>query len=319
MIGIVIASKNNWPYTIRTIQTALAHTPDSFILIIDDASEEWQPDYFDRLLSIDPKRIEINRFEKPGGLTRSWNYGVSRCRQLGMKYCVVANNDLAFSSDWFSPVRWVLDGPEIPYSDFRFAGPVSNAPGHSKAQDVRTMLPDYEVADSDEAIAETSNRLFGRKDAVETNRLNGFCFAAKTSSFERNAIDAKRGIYFDHAIPLAGNEDAFFRRAVAAGATLLIAADSFVFHYRGVTRQGKGGLERGRASNDSLPGMESLSAIQLVAKPRSPLRPECIHFGRLINPVPGRPSCRQPHFCNLLEREVLRCVECQICHRHDPA
>jgi GT2 family glycosyltransferase len=117
-----------------------------------------------------------------------------------------------------------------------FAGPVTNAPGHCPHQNVVNWLPDYELSDAERSLTATAARLsMAFAGVVEpAAKLNGFCIAARTSAFWQYAFDRKSA--FDPAIRLAGNEDAFFRRAQGRGARLAVLPSSFVFHYRSVTR-----------------------------------------------------------------------------------
>lgn len=111
------------------------------------------------------------------------------------------------------------------------AGPVTNAPGHVREQEVGRYLDGYEVDDT--AVDETGERCRAIKRApVDVPRLNGFCIAGRVASFFRVGNQP-----FSPSIPMAGNEDDFFRRSEGSRR---VVPQSFVFHYRSVSR----GLDR---------------------------------------------------------------------------
>lgn len=310
-LGVIIPTCGHWPYAIRTIQTLLASTPDAIAIVIDDASADWSPDYPARLQSLGaPGRVIVQRYQKAAGLTRSWNAGLRICRQMGIEYAVPANSDLAFAPGWWAPIESAISGGST------YCGPITNAPGHSGGQQVASWLPGYSVDDTDSAISATGDQLKQYAGTVHTtDRLNGFCFAGQTESFWQHAKTPND--VFDPAFPLAGNEDEFFGRAKSAGARLSIVPASFVFHYRGVTRNGEK-LSTGKVRNEALPGMGALApAAAAAVKAKKQLRPECVHLGRMTAPVAGLRHCQQKRWCDLLGREIVRCTDCEKCPAHE--
>lgn len=231
-VGLIIPVRDHWDYVIRTIDTAARHTPEALVLVMDDASTEWSDDLPRRLASlVAPGQLLFHRFHTHGGLTRSWNAGLRHCRDRGLTYAVPANSDLAFSPGWWTPLRCLLDARTA-----SFVGPLSNAPGHQLEQDVRRLLPSYATDDTDTAIAACAAHLaaaFGGEHE-RAKKLNGFLVAGRTADYWSLALSPDA--VYDPRIPFDGNEDDFHRRAVRQRHRLAIAHSSFVFHYKGVSR-----------------------------------------------------------------------------------
>lgn len=223
-VGIIIPTFEAFDYCRLAIESA-GRTPNATIIIIDDASRTWPG--VGKISEMVPSGVPfvVQRYDHNGGLSRSWNSGLRLCKSMGLDYAVCGNSDLVFPVGWWRPLETSLER-------FVFVGPVTNAPGHSQSQDVTEYLKSYELSDKWESINQTQRQLkelnsetFGR------SLLNGFCFAGKTASFF--SVD---DLPFDERIPLAGNEDDFFTRAAEQGLSGAIVPQSFVFHYRSVSR-----------------------------------------------------------------------------------
>ncbi len=238
-VGIIIPTYGQWEYVQLAAESA-SRTPGAVIIIVDDGSPTW-PD--ERIVSgwvADGVPYVIQRyFGNQRNLSRSWNTGIEIARGLGCRYIVCGNSDLVFPSRWWGPIRAALD------DGADFVGPVTNAPGHVRRQDVTRYLPTYELSDDPDDIDQTQRALLDTEaSAIAIERLNGFCFAGSMTSFDRLG---KRP--FDERVPMLGNEDHFFHRANRDyHAAMRIVTNSFVFHYRSVSL----GLESGRTSHGAV-------------------------------------------------------------------
>lgn len=227
----MIPTKGHWDYCRKAIGSA-ALTPAAAVVVIDDASTRWPGEgviaNWANLGGVQSPCI-IQRYSTEAGLTRSWNAGLRIARELGCPFAVVANSDLIFAPGWFTSIRRTLE------NGIDFAGPVTNAPGHAKRQDVAAYLPGCPVSDDPQAIYDVQDQLRILANMNEERALlNGFCIAGKTEQFFRAANDPANP--FDPRIPLAGNEDDFFKRVLSFGLRCSIVPTSYVFHYRSVTR-----------------------------------------------------------------------------------
>jgi hypothetical protein len=180
------------------------------------------------------KTLQIHRFTKnQRNLTRSWNWGLRFAKAAGFTYSVVANSDLRFPLGWFAPIHRLLESGEL-----RVAGPMTNAPGHRPNQQINRLVGGYVVDDRDEAIDRVQKQLAAGPHAKMVLRggINGFCMVAKTSAWWDCAFSADD--VFNPARKMVGNEDEFQRRWTKKHTIsgLGIARGSFVFHYRGVSR-----------------------------------------------------------------------------------
>jgi glycosyltransferase involved in cell wall biosynthesis len=197
------------------------------IIIVDDGSPTWPGERVVSGWVGDGVPYVIQRyFANRRNLSRSWNTGFDIARGFGCGYVVFGNSDLVFPRGWWEPLQAAID------EGTDFVGPVTNAPGHVRAQDVTRYLPSYELSDDPDDIEATQRELLAADHSpIETSKLNGFCFAGRTDRFAQ--IDKRP---FSEQIPLLGNEDDFVRRAIdERSMSANIIPKSFVFHYRSVT------------------------------------------------------------------------------------
>jgi GT2 family glycosyltransferase len=195
--------------------------------VIDDASTEWGD--IDWNCWPSPKGIELH-FSRHAGLTRSWNAGLVLAAERSADYAVCTNSDVLFSKGWFGPLASALR------NGFHLVGPLTNAPGHASWQNV---APFYEplgspFSDADEQLDEISNAI--RKHLVGPIEapINGFFMMARTATWFKGALT--RDCVFDPHYPLVGNEVELQRRWSRAGFRIGFVPQSYVFHYRSVSR-----------------------------------------------------------------------------------
>lgn len=103
-------------------------------------------------------------------------------------------------------------------------------------------------------------------------------------------------------------DDAIGRYAKSAGLPIWYCSPSLCQHIGDHSTLREQQTNTGRRRADRFIGSMNSSS-----RSGKSLRPECIHLGRLVDPVPGRRACAQPRHCNLLQFPVVRCKDCATC------
>ena len=236
--SIVIPTYNQLDYALKAAQTALANTPNSLVIVVDDASPEWCQSIWNTLPQ---DRLVIHRFQKNDkNLTRSWNWGLTKSREMRIPTTVVTNSDVLFPKGWHQAVSKILESGSAD-----LVGPITNAPGHRPKQQVASLFPDYRITDDCEYLDATQDKAFKRYgQEIWPSNINGFCMVALTETWWSGSYSLEH--VFRPDFKMTRNEDELEGRWSAIGRTIAIAPGSFVWHYRGVTRnsikgaQGKG-------------------------------------------------------------------------------
>lgn len=228
-ILVIVPSCGQFDFVYRTVASlegAKKNAPVDYV-VIDDASEEWDAVDWDCFPDPDCRK---HRFETREGLTRSWNKGLSIAREEGYQYAVCANSDLVFSPGSLTHLMSALD------AGASLVGPMTNAPGHCPWQNVRPFLAGEErpIDDSEESITAISTLLAQCRVGPIECSLNGFCLAAQTQTWWAGAFD--QTAVFNPAFPLKHNEVELQRRWYALGLEAMMVPQSYVFHYRSVSR-----------------------------------------------------------------------------------
>lgn len=234
-------------YTEVTLCSFFATTKNGVAIVVDDGSTDWTQSYENELLNLAAKysgNIHLIHFEKNGGLTRSWNQGLSKALELKADYAIAGNNDIIFTPNWYSGL--------ITTADKRggLVGPLSNAPGTTAKglQEVSRYIPDYVLSDAAAVLAKQANYLQTKYTGqyIAVPAVNGFFQFASMSSWVKGKYDAK--LFYCPSNPFRSNgrpnptplmtmnEDELQKRWRKKGMYSSIATDSFIFHYRSVTR-----------------------------------------------------------------------------------
>jgi GT2 family glycosyltransferase len=212
----------------KCLQSFVEHTPTGiyYVIVLDDASPDWPELDMSRWPAC-PSRFV--RFGQNGGLTRSWNAGLSLANAFGFEYVLCGNSDLLFSEGWYPPLKKAID------DGFDLVGPVTNAPGHSALQDVRRYV-EWIPDDDHQYLTSVATLLSGREHAgiVKTRFINGFCMFARTAAWWAGRFDSLH--VFDPSRKMVGNEDELQNRWRRLGRRIGVVTRSFVFHYRSVSR-----------------------------------------------------------------------------------
>lgn len=231
-LGVIIPSYSQWPYVLTTILSLWQSEPEAVAILVDDGSPDWDQFPWHQLPENHRHQLVWHRFKKnERNLTRSWNHGLQLARQLKLQVTAVANSDLKFSKGWFTPMRQHLRRVTQPI----LLGPLTNAPGHRKKQQIRQYQKTYQTSDETVEINDTQAYLDNRyAGQLSGSGLNGYCVVARTDDWWLGAFSSD--YVFNPGKKMTGNEDEYQRRWVAKGRRLAVVLDSFVFHYRGVTR-----------------------------------------------------------------------------------
>lgn len=255
---IVVPVFNHFDYAAKVVVSALQRTTGVFeptVVVVDDASpdrrsfpgkEAWncfQLCLRDMRHLYGEDRVRLVLCEENFGLTHAWNVGLQTAREGGFDACCVTNSDVIFTKDWDAGVYYSLRKASL-------VGPVTNAPGNTHSQYVGRYSIVYDKAKKDDAdhINDVARELYAAQHGrtLDVPSVNGFCMAAWTKTWWDNAHDADhvfkpRNDYYVNGAknpdPLnEAQEDEFQRRLTAAGGTVGVALDSYVYHYRAVSR-----------------------------------------------------------------------------------
>lgn len=226
--------------TFRTcVQSIIDTTPpnDWFLTWLDDGSPEINDDFIDEIVSLCPNNIQYETFNHTGDLTMLWNYGLAQSQEFidcefedenPEAYVAIVNSDVIFTPNWYAPLIKAANHYDL-------VAPITNASGSYDQQRVTTYLPDYVPSDLNKhtaATADTISQQFSGQ-TVE-GRIGGFFLFARWDKWCKHAYNYNH--FFDPAYKLLGNEDEYQTRLLANGGTIATCLDSFIFHYRSLSR-----------------------------------------------------------------------------------
>lgn len=245
-IALVLPTYGHLDYAEKAARSFISNTRSPHVMTMVVAADDGSPGISDKEYAEWVERAGVSyyvRFPHEGNLTRSWNWGLGHAP--GADIVVCGNSDLIFSPGWDIGVLAALD------AGYDLVGPVSNAPGWGFApQDISTYLPEYVPSDDLHSIAGTARQLEGRAPvevrapylqfmpaalACFPEVLNGFCLIARADTWFNGAFDKHH--VFNPAYKMTENEVELQIRWF--GRRRAVAASSFVFHYRAVSRGDK--------------------------------------------------------------------------------
>lgn len=246
-ILIVIPTYKHFEYALMAVKSAMSctHQLKPHVLVVDDAT----PHKFFDAQSIAAMQEVIGKpvdqwlkiFPSNGGLTRSWNFGISIASERRYTYCCVTNSDVVFAPGWDIEIVNALQ------SGIDLVGPVTNAPGTNTEQYVGRYAVTYNKVTAEKDIEAVQRELSAvQKGRVKPTTLNGFCLIAKTQTWCDNAFELgnafrPRNDFNSKGQPnptplMTLNEYELQKRWHAAGLKTAAALGSYVFHYRAVSR-----------------------------------------------------------------------------------
>jgi glycosyltransferase involved in cell wall biosynthesis len=235
-------------YTRLALRSFFDTTPGGVAIVVDDGSKSWNGQYEASLYEIEddyPKHnnIYFHNFQDNGGLTRSWNKGLSIAQALELDYAIAGNNDIIFTHSWSSGMVHALA------NGYSMVGPLSNAPGITAngKQEVNKYVTSYELTDNRDLIDQVAAGLYHRNlGKIVESPINGFFQMAKMEAWRKGKFDKQHyyrpvNTYTSkgrlNPTPLMTlNEDELQGRWTRKGMKSAIAISSFIFHYRAVSR-----------------------------------------------------------------------------------
>lgn len=245
-IAFVLPLFNKFAYGRRAALTFLKYTQaPTHVIAVDDASpyygkQDWvawrapaqHADGSDDGVGIPEDQLTFKHFGENGGLTRSWNFGLRIARDIGAEYVICGNSDVLFTPGWEDGLIHQLN------SGYHLVAPVTNAPGptnHGKQQ-VANYYPGYRVQDNPEYLARVADYLKQHcpPNVVVNTPVNGFFMMAKTETWWLGKYTDEH--VFNPKNKMTKNEDELQGRWRKRGFKTGFVPNSFIFHYRAVSR-----------------------------------------------------------------------------------
>lgn len=234
--AVVIPVYGQYDYVRSAVQSLRRTSPAAAVVVVDDASPLGYPEYLPEFVAACGELGVARRLEVNSGVTAAWNAGFMVAVSMRAEHVCLANSDLLFSVGWLEPLVSAADLPGV-----GLAGPVTNAPGSGLRQQVAGWLPGYQISDCADDIDEVAVGLRRVAAAPVTCGVNGFCMLGR--------VDRLLPVMFGQTALMNPRHKMVFseyelqRRMSAAGLRSVVVPQSFVFHYRGITR----GLMRSRS------------------------------------------------------------------------
>jgi len=143
---------------------------------------------------------------------------------------VLANNDILIPR---GAISLLIDGLKNSVGP-AIIGPLTNCPGlHKETQDIRVYVPPYVPSIHDDDIEHTAKQIID-KPIQQVHEINGFFWAGTRNTFLLNAF-LKWIYFFDPRNRNTENELEFQRRLRNKKIKILLACNTFIFHYKDIT------------------------------------------------------------------------------------
>ena len=215
--GIVITTHGNYGSVARKcLESFIANvsTP-RYILLIINVSEDPETESLESQLLKDGSADVIRLMEDVGGLTRTWNLGIEKCKNAGCKSVILSNHDLFVNSS----IRHLISAAEkCPTDSKYYYGPVTNNPGPALGNKYQK---------SGQALNINPHVLTMGKTLIN---LNGFLMCFPMHVLEDNKYDEEN--YFNPRITYGGNETEWFNRFKLKGGLPILVPRAYVHHYK---------------------------------------------------------------------------------------
>lgn len=218
LVSIVIPVYNQWPFTQSCLASIARHTPEPHgVIVVDNGSADGTPE---RLAREFPG-VHLLRLGENRGFAAACNRGAALARG---EFLLFLNNDTLVTPGWLVNLKRCL--ASLPLAGL--AGPRTNCAGSEQMMPVsyRTLAEMEEFA-----------RGFNQPDPgrwTEVERLVGFCLLVKRRVWEEvGPFDERFG-------PGNYEDDDYCLRVRRRGYRLILAGDTFVHHFGGVTFTGAG-------------------------------------------------------------------------------
>jgi len=216
LTSIIILSHNQLDYTRRCIESVLRYTDEPCeLILIDNGSTDGTLAYLEQLRST-TANIQVISNPDNRGFPAAVNQGI---RAASGKQILLLNNDTIVATGWLRRMLDVLQSdPHI-----GLVGPVSN--NVSGPQQIPVDYDDFSLIDPFAWRWQKSHA----GEIVDSRRLVGFCLLIRKEVIDKvGNLDEEFGIG-------CYEDDEFCHRAMEAGFRAVIARDSFIHHFGGMT------------------------------------------------------------------------------------
>lgn len=228
-------------YTRLALSSFFETTPNGVAIVVDDNSKDFTS-YTDSLKSLNPHLYFIG-FNTTGGLTRSWNAGLTKAQELNLDYVIAGNNDVVFTNRWYEGLLHALT------NGYAMAGPLSNAPGTTAKgiQEIDRHTDKFQLTDDRQVLNMIADDIYTKHlGKVFPSKVNGFFQIASMDSWIKGKYDKEffykpynrytsKG-YINKTPTMTLNEDELQARWEKKNMLSAVVLSSYIFHYRAVSR-----------------------------------------------------------------------------------
>lgn len=201
--------------------TSFQIPPELDVLVVDDGTSPKVgiPAFCEE------KGLMLITKHKARGVTDSWNRAYAFFKKKEYEACIVSNDDVHFSQDFWRCLVW-----GVSKKSYDLLVPVSNAPGSGREQRIQRFL---KVRPNPKNAEEIQQALFkkyhGNKKWTRCSYFNGFCFAFG-SSMKKFAFSKE--LLFNPVRKNRENEPDLIERIRKKGGKIGISRASYVFHWK---------------------------------------------------------------------------------------
>ena len=236
-IGVVVTTHGaNGIFARQTLECFIRELPsNSFIVLFINESEDpitlGLADEFPQV-----KVVHVLDQTAGGGLTGTWNRGITLCMAEGAAVVVLANDDILFDCSVMHILYSASQEKSVPGKVFC---PLTNEPGCRASEDTTTS-PEGIFIKRGELLCDFNQRQLGATPRAESDFIlevggvpgncNGFFMVFPKRALLSNVHS--RGYWFDPTIPFGGNETEWCKRFIKIGGRAAVVPRTFIYHYK---------------------------------------------------------------------------------------
>ena len=215
--GVVITTHGNYGSTAREcIQSFIDNiSQPCYIILIINVSSDPETVCLEKELLENGNADVIRLIVDTGGLTKTWNIGIEKCKKAGCDTVILSNHDLYVDS---SITHLISAAQSCPENYLYYYGPVTNNPGPGFSNKYQGST---RALDIDPHIFSKNGNLIN---------LNGFLMCFPMHVLDSNKYDDKD--YFNPRIRYGGNETEWFHRLESKGGKPILVPRTYVHHYK---------------------------------------------------------------------------------------